>query len=358
MAVFDDIARLSPLPTVNLKNIAPPMDGLVILSNSSCRRNFNRSDACRKHYENLAGHNSSVFRPVQCPYGFSSVVAVTRSCRIALTGIVPYPRVGGPQERAASKRHPDVKMPIESLTRSVEVLTQANETLRTVELETIERHSMALHEIRKLNRSVKQTAERVCIQENPQDPTRANPHWVRVWKSAELMSNQFDVIELLANEDLSTLPLNSTIEIYKLFDKCARIYSQEDGKVRLQGEWAYCPETRVCDKTFPIIATVLIQNALKYSVKGSEIIVTIRPDGDDCVVKVSNLARDRQRLDNSVFLRGTRLSSDADGSGNGLFLAQLVARQHGTKISLSSSAAENGRILYTFAVRFRTITEN
>src|SRR4029077_4703726 len=107
--------------------------------------------------------------------------------------------------------------------------------------------------------------------ESPEDLDNASPDLVKIMKASELMSRQFDVIELLANEELATLPLNSVSEVYKLFDKCARIYQTRSKRITLDAPQGFSPRVDACDKTFPIIPSVLIENALKYSVPESDV---------------------------------------------------------------------------------------
>jgi len=38
---------------------------------------------------------------------------------------------------------------------------------------------------------------------------------------------------MLANESLTELPLNSSIEVYRIFDKCAHIYNSVEGNARI-----------------------------------------------------------------------------------------------------------------------------
>jgi light-regulated signal transduction histidine kinase (bacteriophytochrome) len=218
---------------------------------------------------------------------------------------------------------------------------------------------MALHEIRKLNRTVKQTAERICRQESPEEPADADSRHVRIWKSAELMSKQFDIIEILANEDLTKLPLDTEISVYRAFDKCVRIFqpASDPGRIKIEtGHHSrYDPIIRACDKTFTILATVLIENALKYALPNTPIVVRVEPDGKSCIVKVSNYANAKKELDESIFERGVRGTNDTDGSGNGLYVAQMVAEQHNSRIQLEVSDPVNGKVIHSFTMRFETI---
>lgn len=347
--------RLSPFPVVDLKDIDIPRDGLLLKTPDLCGRNFHKGTACRQHYSRLL-QTTRQDAFVQCPYGFASFVFTGTGTPIALTGLVPYPRLGGPSERRLAKRYPNHHASSGSATSAADALCATARELKSLEVDALRKHSVALHELRKLNRSVKQTAERLCLDDSPKDPEAADVNLVRIWKTADLMSHQFDVVELLANEELATLPLNSIAEIYKLFDKCVRIYqpADEPRRIVLSAPAGYSPRIACCDKTLPIIPTVLVENALRYGFKGTDVTVTVKPEGESCLVEVGNLALPNASLTERVFEQGVRVSPDSEGSGNGLYLAQLVAKQHGARIRLRVESVARDRARCTFSLTFRT----
>jgi hypothetical protein len=350
---FKDVIAMSPFPIVDLEKISAPQSGFHVRANKACIKYYNRDGACKKHYENLLATNSSESL-VQCPHGFSSIAFQVGSVAVAFTGIIPYPRLGGKEERHQAKTYPETKISTSSLHQGLAGLLTVETTLNAIKLDTLKNYSMAFHEIRKLNRTVKQTAERLCMRENSVKPDAANPDLVQIWKSADLMSRQFDIIEILANEGLAELPLNSSIEIYRIFDKCVRIY-QPNGPIRRIRIWSpsgYYPKIRACDKTFPIIPTVLIENSLKYSSGESGISISITPEEGNCIVKLSNTAKLNKEISEAIFKRGKRISTDKDGSGNGLYVAQLVAKQHRTKIEFEQVQVSDTEMKCTFTMRF------
>jgi light-regulated signal transduction histidine kinase (bacteriophytochrome) len=354
MGASSEIMGLSPYPVVNLHSVALPQDGFQHSTPDLCRRAFEKDDACHRHYERLLDSAQMVGKPVQCPHGFSSFVVVTNTQHLAITAVVPFPRGGGSCERAAAKKYPNHKVTVESLSGIARLLQSLENRLRDMEQEAVTSHAMALHEIRKLNRTVKQTAERLCRRERPDSPELASNELVQIWKSAEIMSQQFDIIEMLANESLTELPLNSIIEVYRIFDKCTRIYNSVDGnaQVVLRAPYGFSGRIRACDKTFPIIPTVLIENAAKYGKRGREIEVRIFQDQDWCVIEVSNAAETNPLLNNSIFEKGKRATQGKDGSGHGLYLAQLVAKQHGSVITLQVRSKNANESVVTFNVKF------
>ena len=290
---------------------------------------------------------------VQCPRGFASYGFKAGENLCALTGYIPFPRIGGDSERRVAKAHKEHRITQESIRKHAELICEIADGIRAIETETVKKYSVAFHEIRKLNRQVNQTAERLC-REEAENPDDANPRLVTIWKSAELMSKQFEIMELLANESLAELPLKSIIEPYKLFDKCIRVYSASTSSDRFK---LFCkpkfhPRVLVCDKTFPIIPTVLIQNAIKYSIPDSEIRVMFEEDAKMCKVSVVSLSKGNQRLNDRIFNRGVRLDTSVDGSGNGLYLAQLVAKQHNTRILVDSYEHGSETIRHVFSIYF------
>lgn len=343
MSLQDLAFSLSTLPIVNLDHIGVPMDGLNVPTSEYCKRHFSKSHLCKEHYENLAKNVDLSTRIVQCPFGLSSFVSKTRDFNVAFTGVIPWPREGGKKEKVLSKQlGNEYRVPKAAFYRLVTSLTDAmrylmswekNELTKVREFEktNLEKHSMALHEIRKLNRTVKQTAERLCRESNPHDPTSADVNLVSIWKSADLMSMQFEIVELLANETLTELPLKSEVEVYRIFDKCVRIYKSDEASrfINIRSERDYYPKIKACDKTFPIIPTVLIENALKYSIPDTTIDVDISRAGKTCVVTVNNISKRSDSLNSSVFERGVRAHDEVDGSGHGLHLLKLVTEQHG-----------------------------
>jgi hypothetical protein len=382
MNQFDKIAQYSALPIVDLNHPGRPHDGLSVPLTDSCRKHLTKGDACIRHYEEMVASGTEPGSLVSCPFGFASVAFRAGDIFGALTGFIPYPRLGGTNERIVAKRHKEARVTIDAITGAILTLkevsqrfeqiedeaerrlfsveNEAKRLLHEIDIETAKKHSMALHEIRKLNRTVVQTAERLCLEQSPQSPEQADSRIVNIWKTAELMSKQFDVVEILANESLTKLPVKTPSQLYKIFDKCVRVFQTVRGprSLFLQAPQNYSPRIHVCEKTFPIIPTVLISNALKYSKPNTEVRVILEPDGGSCVASVISVSEGQMPLDDSIFQRGVRISSDSDGSGNGLYVAQLVARQHATKITVQSIPDSHNNVKHIFRVPFRVIKKS
>ncbi len=362
MDAFARIAAFSPFPVIDLTHPDLPKSGLIVETPSTCSQNFLKGDACRRHYEQIATDQVRSGELVQCPFGFASAPFRTGTLYGAFTSLIPFPRLGGSKESILAKRHRECRVATTGIATAIAGVIDADDHFQVIEQDIFKGHSMALHEIRKLNRAVKQNAERLCRQASPTDPDLAPKELVTIYKSSELMSNEFDVIEVLADASQASLPLNTVIEPYKIFDKCVRIYNTQAGGRRVvirSSVSGYSPRIAAHDKTLHIIPSVLIENSLKYSTPGSETRIVFEPsaEGGECVVKVVNDSEGRQELDERVFRRGFRFESRQDGSGNGLYVAQLIAKQHQTKITVQSQIVAPNSVRHIFEIRFKTTTD-
>lgn len=99
--------------------------------------------------------------------------------------------------------------------------------------------------------------------------------------------------------------------------------SQREGPYRAMGDLSFEFESIVLtipirsnsDKTFPIIATVLLENAIKYCVPQTEIFVRVKQlSPDQCEVAVNNIAPHVDVLPD-IFEKGIRVNNDGTGMG-------------------------------------------
>ena len=319
-----EIVAISPLPIVILGRGGLPNSGALVPLSAFCIRRYSESSACKDHYAKMI--DQPLGQCVECPHGLSTCSMEIGSTKYAFTGFIPFPRQGSDQERIVAKSLPEHKIATSALHRYAECLQNVYDNLLTAGEAVIRQYSFALHEIRKLNRTIKQTSERMQMKDYDWSKS-ADDDLIRVFKASEMMSTQFEVVEVIANEGLANLPLGTKGNLYKLFDKCAHIVSP-DKKILIRGSSAIEPMVWACDKTIPIIPTVLLLNAMKYKVPGTDVDVDIGVSGSFVQVRVQNRVPAGTRIDSRVFERGFRGVIDSDGSGHGLFLARIVAVQH------------------------------
>ena len=346
MSNFELIVNFSLLPIIDIQSSKEPKDGFSMKLSTDCRINLHKGNYCKKHYDNLKKAKPNTF--FQCPFGFSSFTFHCEDSTLAITGFIPFPRFQTAEESKMAKKNPDNKISRQAVIDATSKLNNIYGLFKKIEKDTIENSSKALHEIRKLNQSVKHTSERL----SKDDPM--NKRLLTIFKASEMMSQQFNIIELLANETLSELELNAESNIFDLLYKCNHINSLYKDRIDLICESSYRPRAKVCDKTILILPNVLVTNAIKYSKDHSRVQVFLIEEDDCCIVKVINETKERLDMDESVYEKGVRFHKDSEGTGKGLYLAMLVAVQHDTMIS-HKTWQDGKKNMIEFSFKLKTI---
>jgi signal transduction histidine kinase len=94
----------------------------------------------------------------------------------------------------------------------------------------------------------------------------------------------------------------------------------------------------------------LILNAIKYSGKGSSILVTGRDKGEVAVVGVEDdgqgIPEAEQKLVFDKFYRGKTRANQVPGTGLGLAISKSIIEKHGGKIWLESKPGHGARFFF------------
>lgn len=299
-------------------------DGSEIHLNEFCKKSFKNDAKCLGHYTSLLASKVGYYL---CPFGFTSRKFELEQRAIITTGVVAFPRFDVPDERRMAKNHPHHKASRESIERFGQFLNSL-ENLRADKIEEASKVlPHAFHELRKLNGAVIQHAEKEILERGE---TRS---LLSIKAAAELMRNNFDILEALSNIDgIKSLPIDSTINVFDLFFKMKRVFQEKaaarDISINISGDK---PIIGGSQKSFPIVPAVLLENAIKYGEKGSLIKAQLTGANGLAKIVVENQSN-RSINPTSCFDRGVRFSTDVEGGGFGLFLAREVVRCHGGTI--------------------------
>lgn len=308
-------------------------DGFLVEAPKFCRERLQRGDqACISHYESISVKSGFVM----CPYGFTSFPVPLSVGTSVITGVVAAPRFDDSKERERAKAYPAARVSRASVQDLADALVAMDIEWQLIQGETRRKLPQALHELRKLNAIVKQGAEKLVSGFNSDVAEN-------VAGAAQLMSNIFEVVEVLTNIEDVSISVQQKLEFIKVFDlayKAKKLYNVRaklkslhisvsgDDQVGISGSRKY----------FPIVLQVLLDNAIKYGIPDSLIEIMIGRDGDDCVLTVSNRA-DHDFDTVRCFERGERFSGpEQDGDGLGLYLAMEVVNAHGGSISCTNTA--------------------
>lgn len=349
----------SPLPTVLLSPgvIAPPIDGTLISTPTFCRRLFGEG-RCVAFYESLAKEPAGA--SYVCPHGFSVRTVDLGTQKIALTGLLVEGTHAGTRSKRLTQKFPASRIQKDVLETHATRLREAATRLDSADPNS--KRTEALHEVRRLNQVVKVIMERACkiVDEGKAPPSR---DIMRAWKASEQMSLHMDALDLLTNPTLYAQTPHKPFVFYQLVDKIYRIYqpwaNERPVKIQLSGN--SFAQIMADPKTFYIIPSTFIDNAIKYAPPDSKIEIRVfegalnnRPSVGFDVVSIGPPATPSEE---AAFFkrrgRGQAAVEQAQGSGVGLYLAGVIAQQHGAVVKATQRRLQPHESEWTF--RFETV---
>lgn len=320
------------------------LDGVSIPASDFCRKAITEKPECAAHYKTLQQGREGFY---ECPFGFTSRPYFIDGQMWVATGVVAFPRFQSKREREMAKKYSANKCSRAEIDAGIAYLRKVEQHRADAIREAGKVLPQAFHELRKLNAAVLQHAERE-IDERGESRSLAS-----IRSAAELMRNNFDILEALSNiEGMRALPSDSTINVFDLVFKLKRVLQERAAargmSISVNGVRAI---VRGSQKSFPIVPAVLLENAIKYGKSGGLIIADVRAVGQSALLEVTNLTEGY--IDpNRCFERGARFSTDVEGGGYGLFLAREIVDCHGGMIRCE---ATNGKVRMTVELPLVTI---
>jgi signal transduction histidine kinase len=276
---------------------------------------------CADHYQSVQLQPAGYY---QCPFGFTSRSFYFQGQMWIVTGLVAFPRFDTANEREMAKRYPETKVARADLDQIVKFFNDLDSLRADVIEKAAKIFPQSFHELRKLNAAVLQHAEKE-LQNNGGGGALQT-----ILSAAELMRNNFDILEALSNIDgMRAVPLDATINVYDLLYKTRCVYLERATARRIElsvsGVRAIVRGSR---KSFPIVPAVLLENAVKYGRKQTTVKANVAGKEDVMVLTVENLT-DYPIDPDTCFTRGTRFAGESvEGGGFGLFLAKEIVLAH------------------------------
>jgi light-regulated signal transduction histidine kinase (bacteriophytochrome) len=308
-------------------------DGTVVEASSFCHKAIGTKPECLRHYDSLKSKPEGYY---QCPFGLTTrsfYYAQKLSC---ITGVVAFPRFDTAQEREMAKRYPEIKVARSDIEGIVKFFRDLDRARADSVQEAAKVLPQAFHELRKLNGAILQHAEKEMKEAGE---SRA---LVSIRSAAELMRNNFDILEALSNiEGMKVLPIDATINLYDLVYKTKCVLEERATSRELQ---MYLGGVRAIirgsQKSFPIVPAVLLENAIKFAKRRTAIRADVVAQNDKAILSVEN--ETIHFIDSTrCFDRGVRFPTGVEGGGFGLFLAREIVFTHNGTIRCEYA---NGRV--------------
>ena len=203
---------------------------------------------------------------------------------------------------------------------------------------------------------------------------------IKAATSALLGANVSDAAQ---QQELLTIVDQEAERLTRLVTEATRVARIEAGKIQVNRSWqspknlirsllaqmeAQCDDRQVTVRVAPDLPDVfvdpdliqlalrqLVDNALKYSPRRSEIRISSEPAGDNVVIGVVNQGEplsdsERARVFDK-FYRGQNVRRQAAGTGMGLAVARNVLRAHGGDVKLQGSDEQGTEFVMQIPIR-------
>jgi len=165
-----------------------------------------------------------------------------------------------------------------------------------------------------------------------------------ILKSVELLHTRLQMSSIYTNPAAAAYGRKRKTPVYKIFHKMCRLHEELASKnairIKMSGNSYNMPLLYDSFETIPLI---LIDNAVKYSNRNKEIVISVRDVGAGVRVSVKSMGPLLPRSEQpKIFERGYRSpithSMSSKGSGLGLAIAKIVAEANGFQIEYNGNA--------------------
>ena len=182
----------------------------------------------------------------------------------------------------------------------------------------------------------------------------------KTYKSNERMINLInDLLDVTRIEEGRYLYEPVLIDFEPLVQSVINTYREEIKKKELKLEFKKpekkLPQVRVDVEKMGLAIQNLLDNAIKYTLDGGEIIISLVPaeKAIEFLIKDTGIGIPKNQQDKvfSKFFRGSSaIKMETDGSGLGLFIAKNIIEAHGGKIWFESEEGKGTTFYFTLPV--------
>ncbi len=195
-------------------------------------------------------------------------------------------------------------------------------------------------------------------------PEETKDYLKSIDNSTDRLSKLVDNLLDTSRMDAGLLKLEKTpTDIRQLIKKVAAEASIRDGDhkfvTRLNGK---LPLVNVDNKRIRQVLDNLIDNAIKYSPQGTEVLISVGKNGGELLIGITDQgtgipAEELASIFDRMYRIEQRLNSGIDGMGLGLYISQKLVEEHGGRIWAQSTVGKGSTIRFTLPIA-NTLIEN
>ena len=161
-----------------------------------------------------------------------------------------------------------------------------------------------------------------------------------LYNSLELITSQLRMIDVILNPKSIEFGVKKRVNLYRLFEKIKILFSHLSDKkqainVNIESE-SYVDDC-LCYESIEFIPLILLDNALKYSVKDSNIEIKFEQNHRTLKVIVKNIGplvsdENTEKIFSKFFRDESAQNFSKEGIGMGLWIAQQILKSHNSKL--------------------------
>lgn len=181
-----------------------------------------------------------------------------------------------------------------------------------------------------------------------------------LYDSLELVTSQLTMIDIFVNPQSISYGHKKIIDIFRMFDKISKLFRHKASKhgkyIEVKKSGGYISNS-LCYESIELVPIILIDNAIKYSQKGSTITITLSSNHGFTNVAVTSQGWPVPEMERGKlfkkFFRGTNATrSSSSGLGVGLWIVRKILEAHESKISYHTNVPDkvNGQNTFEFSV--------
>ena len=322
-------------------------DGIVIGACDFCKKNVVDNDKCTRFYKEIFDKCSGFYK---CPYGFAAYVfedyeknkEIFTGCRIK--GTYDAKTADPKTKRTEWLQLKNTILTEEQIKEYAALYLEYQEGIIGYEKHKSFTEEI-VHDLRKFNNQVKVGAEKIFgIVNSNSKFDKFKPVTANINSACNYMTLRLNCYDFFYNKALMSASPKSTYNMYHSFDKSKRCLDdrlkEKNSKVKIIAPGnVQAIEAHDCVELLPYI---LLDNAIKYNKKGTDIIVDIVDSVYESHIQVKSISlyvNDKEI--EKLCLRGYRGEQakriTRDGMGIGLYTVQEICNLHKYDLKISSN---------------------
>lgn len=240
-------------------------------------------------------------------------------------------------------------------------LQEANEELTALDQMKSDFISMVSHEVRTPLTSIKNAVDLLAAEETGSLTGTQQRFLAMAIRNIDRLVKMINDVLDFSKIEAGKLPFRfSEMELGPLITQCAATFQPQAESLSLTIEVVCPPDLPTAyvdpDRIEQVLSN-LVSNALKFTPRGGQIVVSARHDHDQEMVEVSvadtgsGLSPDDQsRVFDRFYQVGDSLTRSAKGTGLGLPIAKELVEDHGGAISVESEEGRGSRFFFRLPV--------